>query len=372
MARTPGAGARRWARRNRTAVATAVVALVALMIGLGAVTYVQVRTNVRLELANAKTKAALKQSEDSRGQAKAVNEFLSEDLLRQAEPASNAVEDHVSLLDVLDRAAEKVGVRFADQPEVEHALRHTIAETYHGLASWDKAERQWRAMLESARRRHGPESYETFEAMAMLAHILDHRGRSDAELIEMARSASEGQARLLGPGHDDTLTSRSHLASIYLHTGRVADAIELWESVLKLEESTLGADNPKTLLNRNNLGIAYDRANRLPEAIKLLESTMSLQAGKLGVDHPDTLNTRSNLGLAYQGAGRGADAVTLLEPTLKLKASKLGADNPSTLNTASILASAYHSTGRTRRPSSCSSRQSSCRNRSSAPTIPPR
>jgi regulator of protease activity HflC (stomatin/prohibitin superfamily) len=37
----------------------------------------------------------------------AINEFLTEDLLTQAEPAHNAAEDHVTLLEVLDRAAAK-------------------------------------------------------------------------------------------------------------------------------------------------------------------------------------------------------------------------------------------------------------------------
>ena len=71
-----------------------------------------------------------------------INDFLTNDLLTQAEPANNAVEDKVTLLEVLDRAAEKVGTRFADQPELERALRETIANTYHGLASWEKAETQ--------------------------------------------------------------------------------------------------------------------------------------------------------------------------------------------------------------------------------------
>ena len=53
--------------------------------------------------------------------ARAINDFLTQDLLTQAEPANNAIEDKVTLLEVLDRAAEKVGTRFAEQPELEWA-----------------------------------------------------------------------------------------------------------------------------------------------------------------------------------------------------------------------------------------------------------
>src|SRR5262249_24633947 len=135
--------------------------------------------------AQAQTQAALAQSEAARRQAKAINDFLTEDLLTQAEPAHTAAEDHVTLLEVLDRAAGKVGDRFADQPEVEDALRRTIAGTYHGLASWEKTEGQWRSVLAAARRRLGGESREALTALGELAHILRHRGRLDTDVLEM-------------------------------------------------------------------------------------------------------------------------------------------------------------------------------------------
>ena len=81
--------ARRWARRNRTAVAAALVALVAGVVGLGAVAGVQARANNALRKANDATQqalgeakeakqatdAALAQSEESRRQAEAVSTF---------------------------------------------------------------------------------------------------------------------------------------------------------------------------------------------------------------------------------------------------------------------------------------------------------
>ena len=92
-----------------------------------------------------------------------INNFLTQDLLTQAEPANNAVEDKVTLVEVLDRAADKVGTRFAGEPELASSLRWTIAQTYHGLASWAKAEAQLRAALEAARQRD-PRSIEAYRA----------------------------------------------------------------------------------------------------------------------------------------------------------------------------------------------------------------
>jgi hypothetical protein len=360
--------ARRWARRNRTVVTGAAAAVLAGLFGLAAVAVVQSKARSALEAKNfqltaantatlraldettkaqAQTQAALAQSEASRQEAKAVNEFLTEDLLTQAEPANTAAEDHVSLLEVLDRAATKVGGRFAGQPAVEAALRRTIAGTYHGLASWAKAEAQWRSVREAARRRLGVESPEALTAAGELAHILRHRGRLDAEVLEMAKSAAEGLARVLGPDHLETLVSRNNLANAYQAAGRTTDAITLHEVNLNLRESKLGLDHPDTLTSRNNLATAYWAAGRTAEAITMHEGTLKLCESKLGPDHPHTLLSRNNLAMAYWAAGRTAEAITLHEATLKLFESQLGPDHPDTLLSRNNLAAAYRDAGRT-------------------------
>src|SRR5262249_24550725 len=93
MADGPGAGRRepvalpagRWARRNRTTVAAGAVALVAGVVGLGAVAAIEARANGRLRdaydainraladsrQAQAETRVALAESESSRQQAEA-------------------------------------------------------------------------------------------------------------------------------------------------------------------------------------------------------------------------------------------------------------------------------------------------------------
>jgi tetratricopeptide (TPR) repeat protein len=371
---------RRWARRNRTAVTGAAVAVLAGLIGLAAVAAVQSRARSVLEVKNlqllaantatgraldettraqAATQAALAQSEESRrraesaeklarseaDKAKAINDFLTEDLLIQAEPANTAAEDHVSLLDVLDRAAGKVGDRFAGQPAVEDALRRTIAGTYHGLASWAKAEVQWRSVLEAARRRLGGESPEVYWAASELAHTLRHRGQLNAEVLEMAKSAAEGLGRTLGPDHSLTLASRNSLAEAYQDAGRTAEAITMHEATLKQTESKLGLDHPYTLTSRNNLAAAYHTAGRTTEAIALDEAILELRESKLGPDHLDTLQSRNNLAAAYRDAGRTAEAITLLEATRKQLESKLGPDHPNTLISRGNLARAYHVAG---------------------------
>jgi hypothetical protein len=111
--------ARRWGRRNRTAVAAATVALVAGVVGLSALAAVQSKSNRALKKANdaktealkAETKAkrateeALATSEESRKQAAAVSTFLVE-AFRSPDPAQDG--RTIKVADVLDRAAGKL------------------------------------------------------------------------------------------------------------------------------------------------------------------------------------------------------------------------------------------------------------------------
>jgi serine/threonine protein kinase/tetratricopeptide (TPR) repeat protein len=276
---------------------------------------------------------------------KTINDFLMNDLLIQAEPANNAVEDKVTLVEVLDRAAQKVGTRFAAQPELEWALRNTIARTYHGLASWEKAETQRKAMLDAARKRD-PQSVETYVSLGALAHILHHRGRRDAEVQEMSQEAAKGLERALGPDHPDTLAALRNIALAYKDAGRHPEALALFERVRDARIAELGPDHPEILSLLGNIAEAYQHTGKLPEAIALLERVRDGEIAKLGPDHPTTLVRLDQLASAYYYVGKIPEAIALLERVRDAQIAKLGPDHTATLTTLHNLARAYQAAGR--------------------------
>ena len=276
--------------------------------------------------------------------AKTINDFLIADLLTQAEPASNAPEDHVTLLEVLDRAAGKVGERFASHPEVEAVLRQAITGTYHGLSSWEKAEQQARAWLELARR-PGVDPAHVYGAEAMLAHVLYHRGRHDKEALDMAQSAVEGLARLFGPDDHYTLAARDYLALAYTAAGRTTEAISLLEATLKQTELRFGKGHPETLTVRNNLAFAYGQAGRTAEEIPLLEATLKQYESQLGPDHPETLTVRNNVAASYWQLNRLDRSIPMFEGLLKVQESKYGRGDLITLRCVGQLGVNYLSAG---------------------------
>jgi serine/threonine protein kinase/tetratricopeptide (TPR) repeat protein len=295
--------------------------------------------------ARRRAEAAEEASRTEADKARAVNHFLTDDLLSQAEPEQNAADSKVTLLDVLDRAAEKVGGRFRDQPEVEAAVRRTIAGTYHGLGVFDRSERHWRAVAELEQRRSGPDSALAWTALARAGHALDHLGRH-AEALDALSRARDALARLRGPDHPETLDAMDYLAAANQDAGRLREAISLHEQVSRLREARLGPDHPDTLIARHNLAGAYDGAGRPAEALTLFEAVAERMKTKLGLDHPHTLTAINSLSQAYLSAGRFSEALPLSEDVLRLQKARLGDDHPCTIAAMSNLAAAYRLAGR--------------------------
>jgi tetratricopeptide (TPR) repeat protein len=96
----------------------------------------------------------------------------------------------------------------------------------------------------------------------------------------------------------------------------------------------------------NNLAVAYEKTGRLDDALPVYQESFKFSKAKLGPDHPDTLTTMHNFATAYGDAGRSKEALLLLDELLKLQKSKLGLENPRTLETMGDLASAYQKAGR--------------------------
>jgi serine/threonine protein kinase/tetratricopeptide (TPR) repeat protein len=349
--------ARRWARRNRTAVASVVVALLAGVIGLAATAGVQARANGLLGRAYAatnqalndtrkaqgETQNALRASEESRKQAEAISQFLVE-ALSSADPSRDGRD--VKVADILDRARARLDKDFTGSPATKGALLETLGRTYRGLGFFDRAVSSLTKAVAVLEATLGADHPSTLTSRSALAMAYRSAGRlSDA--LALDEETLKLREANLGPAHTDTQSSRHGLANTYFAVGRLAESIALNESNLKYRESTLGPDHLRTLSTRNNLAVAYLFAGRLPEAIALGERTLELEESKLGPDHPDTLNTRSNLALAYRRSGRTFDAIAMDEQTLRLRENKLGPDHRDTLITQDNLGLAYRDAGRT-------------------------
>ena len=296
-------------------------------------------TAVRPGRANAAATQRRSRPRAEADKAKAVNAFLTEDLLTQAEPANTAAEDHVSLLDVLDRAAAKVGDRFAGQPEVEDALRRTMAGTYHGLASWEKAEQQWRAVLALGAARSGPgEPRSTYRPQRAGAHPPSSRPAR-------RRGAGDGEVRQRRPGPRPRPRSPRHAHQPQLpRPGLLPTPAALprpshsYEANLKADGVEASAPTTQHAHHPPNLASSTSPPAAPPRPSRWLEATLKLRSRSSAPTTQVRSPRRNILAYAYLAVGRIAEAIKLGEATLKLNESKLGPRHPDTLTSRNNLA----------------------------------
>lgn len=358
---------RKLVQRNRsTAVLMSMVA-VALIVSFGLTAWQAVRAT-----------QANRQAQTMTSIATAVNEFLIDDLLGQADPR-NEPDRNVPLRTVLDRTAAKIDNRFADQPLVAAAVRMTLGKTYGSLGEYDKAELHFQEAVELYRATYGAGHSKTLNSMSELGKVYLWQGRAEqaerlqrdvlrqrialagftapetlrsmqdlAEVCEVCGrlraaervyvEALEAVEELFGPEHSKTLAFEQALARVRRLTGRLEAAEVGATRVLELRRRDLGQDHPDTLNIQNELVVIYLAQQRYSEAEKLAEEVTETGRRVLGDEHPETLLARYSSAVALSGLGRADEAEEDLCDLLETYTRVLGARHPSTLSVTSSLA----------------------------------
>jgi serine/threonine protein kinase/Tfp pilus assembly protein PilF len=323
----PSAGYRfrKFAWRNKAAFSTAAVVAVALLLGIAGTTWQAIQSAAQRDRAVAAEQDARKEA----AIAKAINDFLTDDLLSQADPKNEPDRD-IKLRTVVDRAAEKLAGRFTGEPLVEAAIRQTLARTYTGLGDYEKAEEHIRGALKIRQRELGPEHVVTLESINGLANVISKLGKY-AEAEKLHREVLELRKNALGSDHPSTLVSAGNLAKTMLKLGRHADAEKSLHEVLDARRRVSGSDHPSTLKSAMSLANVMGKLGRHAEAEELHREVLESRRRVLGSDHPSTLASGVNLAGAIERQGRHAEAERLYHEVLVVMQSVLGPEHPDTL-----------------------------------------
>jgi tetratricopeptide (TPR) repeat protein len=318
----------RFAQRNKALVGGASATLVALLLGVIGTAYGMAQRTRERDAARRQARAL-----------QAANDFLTRDLLGQADP-HNAPDRDLPLREVLDRAAEKIAGRFPDAPALEANLRVTIGKAYSHLGFPDKAEPQFERALELYKTVRDEAAEDKLVCQMHLAILFTQRAQFEKaermflELIELQRQA-------FGPEHEQTLSSKHNLASIYVQTSRFADAEPILREELDIRSRVTGQENARTAVTMNVLGVLCVYTGRAKEGAELLDRAHQIHRRASGEEHPDTLETLANLGAAYHSLKDYDKAEEAMSRSLEMRRRVLGEDHPSTLSNACNLAAVY-------------------------------
>lgn len=319
----------RWGRRNPGA---------ALFAGLAASLLLTLAIGgpwMAVRLARARAQAA-----GEAAVSKAVSDFLSNDLLGLASP-NNEPDRDLKLRTVLERAAKKIEGRFADQPQVEAALRQTLGGVYLSLGEYAATRLHYTRALEILRKEKGPEDSAALRLMSQLADLLRNAGQY-GEADKLASETLEIQRRTLGPEHPETVGTLNRLGVIRRYQGRFAEAQEFYRQALGIRRRISGPEDPYTLDVMNNLAVAYQMGGKPAEAEALQSETLRLRERVLGPEHPNTVLSMNHLAVIHKNGGRLAEAETLCARALAIRQRVLGPDHPQTLLSMNTLAAILH------------------------------
>jgi serine/threonine-protein kinase len=285
-------------RRHRGGVLIA--GLVLALAILGVVREVSLRSDAEQARNAAEIEAA---------KAVAVSRFLGE-LLSSVDP-KKAQGEEVAVADVLEQASNRIdeSAELADQPEVEAAVRRTIAGTYISLGRYEDA----RPHQERAVALLGwPESRdsETLSAAAELGVLYQRLGMAD-EAETLIRTVLEIRTSTLGEDHPASLGSLNQLADFLFSQGRIDEVEPLDRKTLEVRRRVLGKDHPDTLRSLNGLAATLFNQGRYAEAAPLFEEGLDIRRRTLGENHPDTLTLANNLAACYLEQGRCVEAEVL-------------------------------------------------------------
>jgi serine/threonine protein kinase len=362
---------RKLARRNRGAVLTVtviVLALVGAVIGTtwgllrateaeaDAVAEAEAKEAARAEavqnlgralVAERAATRARDQAVDAEADTKAFGDFLVNHVLAVARPegVQQGLGLAVTVVQALEAAEEKLDEVFARRPKAEATARHALGVTWRNLGRYDKAEAHLRRAVQLRERELGPNAPETLDSRNSLGVTLTQAGRAD-EAAALHEGTWKRAAAAFGPDHRLTLQSLNDLAWADLEAGRWDRALPRFEEVLAKRRARLGPEHGETLQSMSNLACAYRDAGRLDQAVPLHEQALAKRRIVFGPDHPYTLESMNNLAFAYGDAGQEAKALPLFRRTLALAEVKLGPDHPDTLTYLSNLACAYRGEGR--------------------------
>ena len=344
----------KFARRHK-ALATGVAAVFAVLIaGIIVSTREATRARRAEQLATTERNRAVaeKQRADAESAtAKAVNEFLQNDLLAQASANVQAQPDtkpdpDLKVRTVLDRAAARIAGKFDRQPLVEASIRQTIGNAYRDLGLYPEAQRHMERALDLRHRFLGEGHPDTLDSMNDLAELyFEHQGKP-AQAEPLLTKALEVRRHVLGEEHLDTLTSASNLGALYRYQGKYAQAEPLFTKVLEVRRRVLGEEHPQTLDGMDDLARLYHYQGRYSQAEPLFIKLLEVRRRVLGEAHPDTLSAENSLALLYQDQGKYAMAEPLFRNVVDASRRVLGQEHPDTLTDIANLGRLYGAQGK--------------------------
>ncbi|MGQ0620946.1 MAG: tetratricopeptide repeat protein [Panacagrimonas sp.] len=352
-------------RRRRALILAAVFAFA---LGLSAIALVLVQS------ARDKAQVAGQRAEREAAAARAVNRFLTDDLLGNASPLQSGERD-LRVSQIVQRAEAEVGKRFGSYPEQEAPVRLALGRAHLSLGDYARAEQQLQAaqeivtadaaaetelaaridlaiaetyialdrrddaehVLAAVQAKAVPDSDVALISQMHQAWLMNLEAAYDPAIQRLVELRSRFE-RVFGPDHARVTELLNLSGATYVNAGRYEEGIALLQEAADRIRKRLGDRDARTIEVRISIGIALRNAERMQEALVTLSAVHELARDALGMDHLQTINAASALAAVHQQMGDTRPARLLLERSLERARTALGAEHVATLEMMNNLA----------------------------------
>jgi serine/threonine protein kinase/Tfp pilus assembly protein PilF len=257
--------------------------------------------------------------------AERINEFLQE-MLASADPRTHGRD--VTVKDVVDAAGAGIDSSLAEEPEVQAAVRQTLAVVYMAIDECDAAEKQLDSALVTLRRTLGEEHNEVASVMDNQSFLHWRRG-------EYARA--ESLSRIALAIHEESgdvegiLVSMNNLGSFVCLQNRPSEAGPILEETVRRRREFSGETNPELAINLNQLAWFYFTQGRYEDCERLVKESLAIRRG-LYPDGPNAGVAQSlqNLGVLLRVQGEYDEAEPLLRESAEMNEELFGEEHVGT------------------------------------------
>ncbi len=194
-------------------------------------------------------------------------------------------------------------------------VRNNLAELYHTLEEFGKAEALYTEILPHLEKRG--DSPELAAILGNLASVYVDEGALDKAEPLYLRSL-EIRKRVLGADHPDTALGAYNAGTLYFRKGDYRKAEEYYRRALEIRESKLPKDHPDIGINLDSLAQALEYQGAYAQAEPLYLRALAIDE-KAEPDSPETATVLSNLGTLHQTLGEYAKAEPMLLQALKIR-----------------------------------------------------
>jgi tetratricopeptide (TPR) repeat protein len=201
----------------------------------------------------------------------------------------------------------------------------------------EEAAEKYKKSIEMCSRLLGPQHQDTLTTMHDYGVMLHDLGNHDqAEVV--LQQCVYGKEQTHGDDHEETVSSLIGLGQVYRAKKDLRTAEIHFLRAHSALKSQYGLEHPRTNDVTKLLANLVDEREDHNEEEDAQRKVLQKAEEELGPEHPDTLEAMNRMAIVYAAHGRRQKAEDLLRKTLQLRRSTLGPHHPATLSTLVSLA----------------------------------